>query len=98
MGLASRAMTLLPRWASFNKISHFSKTVIYQAIAVETALNLKSKSSGALSKCISASGDGALGSAFWRNLNGISLPVGRYPVIVGIINCGDLTNVARQDI
>ena len=45
-----------------------------------------------------SSGDGAFGSAFWRNLNGISLPVARYPVIVGIIDCGDLTNVARQNI
>jgi hypothetical protein len=51
-----------------------------------------------LSKCISASGDGTFGSAFWWNLNGISLPIGRYPVIVRIIDGRDLTNVARQNI
>jgi hypothetical protein len=46
----------------------------------------------------SPSGDGAFGSAFWWNLNGISLPISRYPVIVRIIDGGDLTNVARQNI
>jgi len=40
----------------------------------------------------------ASGSAFWRDLNRTSFPIGCYPVIVGIVDCGYFTNVARQNI
>ena len=40
----------------------------------------------------------ASGSAFGRNLNRISLPIGCDPVIVGVIDGGDLANVTRQNV
>src|ERR1700761_3488273 len=85
-----RSHESLPPRESLNWISHFQRRLVCTKVNVFFYVR----------DCLSSSpsGDGASGSAFWRNLNGVSLPIGRYPVIVGIIDGVDLATFARQNI